>query len=142
MYSSAVKSVRRPLHSRPWLAVRLLGLTRLVGLAGLASCASLPTIVPGLARRPGPPVQLEGARGPLSAAQSKAILDRLASRGQDTSIFDRHLALEEAIVGSPLTTGNRVVLLQDGPATYRAMLSVILAAREQHQPGDLHPGRR
>jgi len=91
---------------------------------------------------PGPSGAAGGARGPLSAAQSKAILDRLASRGQDTSIFDRHLALEEAIVGSPLTTGNRVVLLQDGPATYRAMLSVILAAREQHQPGDLHPGRR
>jgi len=75
-------------------------------------------------------VQLEGARGPLSAAQSKAILDRLASRGQDTGIFDRHLALEEAIVGSPLTTGNRVVLLQDGPDTYRAMLAAILAARD------------
>ena len=82
--------------------MRPLGLTRLVGLAGLASCASLPTFVPDLARRPGPPVRLEGARGPLSAA----------------------------IVGSPLTTGNRVVLLQDGPATYRAMLSVILAARD------------
>lgn len=120
--------MRRPLHLRTCLAV--LGLAGLIGLARLTCCASLPTLVPDLARRPGPPVQLEGARGPLSAAQSKAILDRLASRGQDTSIFDRHLALEEAIVGSPLTTGNRVVLLQDGPATYRAMLSAILAARD------------
>jgi cardiolipin synthase A/B len=130
MYSSAMSSERWPLHSRRWLAVRLLGLAALVGLAGLACCASLPTIVPDLSRRPRPPVQLEGASGPLSPAQSKAVLDRLASRGQDTSIFDRHLALEESIVGSPLTTGNRVVLLQDGPATYRAMLSVILAARD------------
>ena len=85
--------------------------------------------MPDLARRPGPPVQLEGARGPLSAAQSKAILDRLASSGQDTDIFERHLALEEAIVGSPLTTGNQVRLLQDGPATYQAMFAAILAAR-------------
>jgi len=130
MRSPAVKSVRRPPHSRHWLAVRLLGLAGLVALAGWACCASLPTIVPDLARHPGPPVQLEGARGPLSAAQSKAILDRLASRGQETGIFDRHLALEEAIVGSPLTTGNRVVLLQDGPATYQAMLAAILAARD------------
>jgi cardiolipin synthase len=75
-------------------------------------------------------VQLEGARGPLSAAQSKAILEALRSRGQDTEIFDRHLAIEEAIVGSPLTTGNRVLLLQDGPATYRAMLAAILAAED------------
>jgi cardiolipin synthase A/B len=96
----------------------------------LAGCSSLPTFVPDLARRTGPPVQLEGARGPLSAIQSKTILDRLSSRGQDTGIFDRHLALEEAIVGSPLTTGNQVLLLQDGPATYRAMYAAILAARD------------
>jgi cardiolipin synthase len=75
-------------------------------------------------------VQVEGARGPLSAAQSKAILDGLRTRGQGTDIFDRHLALEEAIVGSPLTTGNQVVLLQDGPATYQAMFAAILAARD------------
>jgi len=102
----------------------------LLGLAGLLGCSSLPVIVPDLARRPGPAVQLEGARGPLSAAQSKAILDGLRSRGQDTDIFARHLALEEAIVGSPLTTGNQVRLLQDGPATYQAMLAAILAARD------------
>ncbi len=100
------------------------------GLVGLAACNTLPIIVPDLARDTRPAVQLEGARGPLSAAQSKAILDGLHSRGQDTSIFDRHLAVEEAIVGSPLTTGNRVVLLQDGPATYRAMYAAILGARD------------
>lgn len=101
-----------------------------VALLGLVGCSSLPVIVPDLARRPGPPVQLEGARGPLTAARSKAVLDRLSSRGQDTDIFARHLALEEAIVGSPLTTGNQVQLLQDGPATYRAMLAAIKAARD------------
>lgn len=96
----------------------------------LAGCDVLPTIVPDLARHLSPPVQLERARGPLSTAQSKAILDRLQSRGQSTDIFDRHLALEESIVGSPLTTGNQVLLLQDGPATYRAMLAAILAAQD------------
>jgi cardiolipin synthase len=103
-----------------------------LGLLCLAGCSSLPTIVPDLARRPGPPVQLEGSRGPLSAARSKAILDRLGSSrgGQATDIFERHLALEEAIVGSPLTAGNHVVLLQDGPATYRAMHAAILEARD------------
>ncbi len=101
-----------------------------VGLLGLTACSSLPRIVPDLARRPGPPVQLEGARGPLSVAQSKAILKRLAARGEDTGIFERHLAVEEAIVGSPLTTGNDVRLLQDGPATYRAMHAAILAAQD------------
>ncbi len=96
----------------------------------IAGCSSLPTIVPDLARPAGAAVQLEGSRGPLSAAQSKAVLDGLGASGQPTSIFDRHLALEEAIVGSPLTTGNQVSLLKDGPATYRAMLAAIAAARD------------
>jgi len=96
----------------------------------LAGCVTLPTFVPDLARRAGPAVQLEGARGPLSAARSKAILERLASRGQATDVFERHLALEESIVGSPLTAGNQVLLLEDGPATYRAMYAAILAARD------------
>jgi cardiolipin synthase len=96
----------------------------------LAGCSSLPTIVPDLARRPGPPVQLESAGGPLSVAHSKAILDRLEGSGQSNGLFERHLALEEAIVGSPLTTGNEVLLLQDGPATYQAMYAAILAARD------------
>lgn len=106
---------------------------RLVSAAGallLAACSgTVPTIVPDLARDGAPP-QLQGARGPLSAQQSKAILDRLASSGRGNDLFERHLALEEAIIGSPLTTGNRVQLLQDGPATYRAMLAAIEKARD------------
>ncbi len=102
----------------------------LLGLAILWGCSSLPVIVPDLGLRRGPPVQLEGARGPLSAAQSKSILDRLSQSGQPTDIFSRHLALEEALVGSPLTTGNRVLLLQDGPSTYQAMLAAISAAQD------------
>jgi cardiolipin synthase len=97
---------------------------------GLMACSSLPTIVPDLARRSSSAVQLEGARGPLSLAQSQMVLASLKARSQDTNIFDRHLALEEAIVGSPLTIGNQVQLLQDGPATYRAMFAAILAARD------------
>ena len=83
-----------------------------------------------MARGPAQPVQLEGARGPLSPQQSKAILDRLRSRGEATSIFDRHLALEEAIVGSPLTVGNKVALLQDGPATFKLMFAAIRNAKD------------
>ena len=101
----------------------------MLGLAVLTGCKSLPRVVPDQTRRP-PPVQLEGAQGPLSAERSKAILDRLRSSGQGTDVLSRHLALEEAIVGSPLTAGNQVVLLQDGPATYRAMLAAIEGARD------------
>ncbi len=120
---------RRALNRRVRLCAAVVA-----GLLWLGGCSSLPTIVPDLARRAGPAVQLEGARGRLSAAQSKAVLERLRSRavatGIDTNIFDRHLALEEEIVGSPLTTGNDVRLLQDGPATYAAMFAAIAAARD------------
>ncbi|MBY0271742.1 MAG: cardiolipin synthase [Burkholderiales bacterium] len=82
-----------------------------------------------MARHQARPVQFEGAHGPLSAQQSKAILFQLQSRGQETSIFDRHLALEEAVTGSPLMTGNTVLLLQDGPVTYQHMFAAIHNAK-------------
>ncbi|MBW4048442.1 MAG: cardiolipin synthase [Proteobacteria bacterium] len=119
--------MRRLLNPLRWLTLRILAL---LAFGYLAGCASLPVIAPDLALRSHTPVPLEGERGPLSAAQSKAILDGLRSRGQGTDIFDRHLALEEAIVGSPLTTGNRVLLLQDGPATYQAMYAAIMSAKD------------
>jgi cardiolipin synthase len=96
----------------------------------LAGCSSLPTIVPDMGVRTAQAVQLEGARGPLTPEQSKAILDKLKSEGKETSIFDRHLALETAIVGSPLMVGNNVTLLQDGPATYEAMFTAIRNAKD------------
>ena len=98
-------------------------------LVGCTGCTGVPILVPDLALASAP-VQLAGARGPLSPAKSKAILDRLAVQGQDTGIFERHLAVEEALTGSPLTTGNQVLLLQDGPATYQAMFAAIESARD------------
>ncbi|HTD90249.1 MAG TPA: cardiolipin synthase, partial [Burkholderiales bacterium] len=95
----------------------------------LAGCSSLPTIVPDMALHSGRPVQLDGARGPLTAQQSKAILDKLKKGGDETNIFDRHLALEAAIVGTPLMVGNKVVLLQDGEATFQAMFNAIRNAK-------------
>ncbi|WP_367849325.1 cardiolipin synthase [Rhodoferax sp. WC2427] len=96
----------------------------------VAGCSSLPTIAPDIAQPRGTPVRLAGAHGALSAEQSKVILTRLQSKGTPTDIFERHLALEEAIVGNPLTAGNQVRLLQDGPATYRAMLAAIAGAQD------------
>jgi cardiolipin synthase len=101
----------------------------LAAILSLGACNTLPTIEPGAASG-NAPAHLEGTRGPLSAQQSKAVLARLESRSPQTSIFDRHLALEEAITGTPLTVGNKVVLLQNGPATYKAMLAAIASAKD------------
>jgi cardiolipin synthase A/B len=96
----------------------------------MAGCASLPRLVPDMAVQRGTPAKVVDAHGPLSAQRSKEILDVLRSRKQHSSFLDRHLALEEAIVGSPLVAGNKVRLLQDGAPTYDAMLATIRGARD------------
>ena len=98
-------------------------------LTVLTACNTLPTIDSGTVT-PTNRAHLENSRGQLSRTQTKAILDGLKARGQETSIFDRHLALEEGIVGTPLTVGNKVVLLQNGAATYSAMLAAIAGAKD------------
>jgi cardiolipin synthase len=95
----------------------------------LGACRSLPTVSSETAAPHGAP-RVEGARGPLSPARSREVLDGLKGRGQDTNIFERHLALEEALAGRPLVAGNKVTLLQDGPATYAAMFAAIRDARD------------
>jgi cardiolipin synthase A/B len=110
----------------------------LLCMAGLTACSSLPRVLPNeMAESAGQlPAALPmlGAAGPLSAAQSAAVLQRLKNTAQladvDTSIYARHLAREQAITGSPLTVGNQALLLQDGPATYAAMLMAINSAQD------------
>lgn len=98
-------------------------------MALLLSCGSIPTMVPDMAMQPLHPVQFDGAHGPLTAKQSKAILAKLKKNGADTNIFDKHLALEAEIVGSPLMVGNKVDLLVDGPSTYKSMFAAIENAK-------------
>ena len=115
--------------TRMTTSIRIRGLLAPLCLISLAACSTLPEIAPGSAPATSP-TQVEGSRGPLSAARSQAILTELERGAEDTGIFDRHLAVEQAVSDSPLLTGNRVRLLQDGPDTYRAMFAAIMAARD------------
>jgi cardiolipin synthase A/B len=99
-----------------------------MGVFFISGCRSLPAIHPDMAPVGKVPV-VENGKGPLSSARSKAILDDLKRRSPDTNILERHLALEQALVDSPLVTDNKVSLLQDGPATYKAMLTAIADAK-------------
>jgi cardiolipin synthase A/B len=96
----------------------------------LAACATVPELDRQMLRTERAPVRLEGARGPLTREQSAKILEDLRKRSPDTSIFDRHVAVEEALAGNPLSVGNKATLLEDGPATYAAMLEAIAGARD------------
>lgn len=79
--------------------------------------------------------QFENARGPISAKRSAAIVARLKRQSGDAGItdsdmLDKQIALEQEVVGNPLVVGNKVTLLQDGPATYKAMFVAIAAAKD------------
>jgi cardiolipin synthase len=111
---------------KPARALRLLAGTALLTLA---ACAMPPIDRYVLDETRGTPVRMEGARGPLSYAQSQAILADLRKRSQETSIFDRHVAVEEAVAGKPLSIGNKAQLLEDGERAYPAMLQAIRSAK-------------
>lgn len=95
----------------------------------LAGCASPPDFNQIAATTPGSPPRLRGATGPLTVAQSRAILDRLRRQNPNSDVLQRHLAFEEAITDTPLTVGNKVTLLRDGPASFRAIFDAIGRAR-------------
>lgn len=116
---AGAEKAMKPMKITSWFVLSFLTL--------LTACSTLPVIVPDMAPSVSRP-QVEGAHGPLSTARSKEILARLKSGAEATSIFDRHLALEQAVSESPLLEGNRVRLLQDGPDTYQAMFAAIKAA--------------
>jgi len=75
-------------------------------------------------------VRLEGARGPMSHAQSQRILDDLKRRSPEKSgVLERHVAVEEALTQTQLSVGNKVTTLEDGRATYAAMLEAIRGSK-------------
>ena len=115
---------------KSWIVRVSGGLGAAACLMFLAACSTLPHVAPEAPARRHPPAQVEDARGPMSPARSDAVLQKLERGTEDTNIFDRHLALEQAVTGAPLVTGNSVRLLENGPDTYRAMFEVIQAARD------------
>jgi cardiolipin synthase len=100
-------------------------------LLALVGCASLPDAAHEMEKSHAQAVEFDNARGPVSASKSAAILEELKSQSGDIGILQKHLALEQAInANSPLVLGNKLVLLQDGPATYQAMFAAIRKAKD------------
>ena len=96
----------------------------------MSGCATLPDTQAIIARHTAQAVRFENARGALSAQKSAAILKELKRKSGDLDILEKQIALEQAIVDSPLSIGNKVTLLQDGPATYAAMFAAIRNAQD------------
>ncbi len=68
--------------------------------------------------------------GVPSSAQSSEILAKLKREQPDSDIYWRHLAIEEAVAGNPLSTGNKVTLLQDGAQAFAAFFTAVDGARD------------
>src|SRR5690349_18532553 len=97
-----------------------------LALAVLAGCATLPDARRDRAQPHAQQVEFEGAHGPVSAARGDAILAQLEGTGGPSDVLEKHLAYEQSVnPGSPLVLGNKLTLLQNGPATYQAMFSAI-----------------
>jgi cardiolipin synthase len=100
-------------------------------LMGMQGCATLPDAEREMAVPHAQQVEFEGAHGPVSAARSDAILLRLEGNDGASDVLQKHLAYEQAVnAGSPLVLGNKLTLLQNGPATYQAMFAAIRAAKD------------
>ena len=105
-------------------------LPSLIFLIVSCACAELPDSKAIIARHAEQAARFENVSGPLSVRKSAAILADLKAKSGDIDILDKQIALEQAIVGSPLVVGNKVTLLQDGAATYAAMFAAIRKARD------------
>jgi cardiolipin synthase len=97
--------------------------------ASLAACA-VPDVDRSIAESAAEskPV-IQGADGRLSPAASDALIVRLGG-AEGGEILQRHLKVEEAVAGSPLTTDNAVEVLRDGDQTFAAIGKAISDARE------------
>jgi cardiolipin synthase len=92
-----------------------------------AGCAAVPKV--NDTPPPQPMAPILGARGPLTAEQSKVLLDRIAPEPGDAGALKRHAAIEEAVAETPLVAGNATRLLVDGEQTFAAMFAAIQSAR-------------
>ena len=101
----------------------------------MAGCASVPiqphaqTIAANQALRNGSSqIRIEGARGPLNHRQTAQILQRLARNSPNPDALAKHLAIEQAVVGGSLSSGNLAHVLRDGTQTFPAMFAALHAA--------------
>lgn len=101
-----------------------------VCLLATAGCAALPDADDLIERQPARAAEFENAKGPVSVQRSANILSELKRKSGDVDLLDKQIALEQAIVGSPLVLGNKATLLQDGAATYSAMFAAIRGATD------------
>ncbi|HYD18908.1 MAG TPA: phospholipase D-like domain-containing protein [Patescibacteria group bacterium] len=119
-----IAGVQQKPHS---LLQRLWILLPLLAVCLLLSCAAVPDADRILAEKKpdAGPARIVGARGPLTAEQSKELLKDIGA----SDALRRHLAIEQAVAENPLVAGNATRILRDGEETFSAIFKAIKAAR-------------
>jgi cardiolipin synthase len=69
-------------------------------------------------------------RGQLSQQEAEQTITGLRRQAGSAELLEDHISLMQSLTGNPLTSGNRAVLLVDGPATNEAMLQAISHAKD------------
>jgi cardiolipin synthase A/B len=110
----------------PWLYFLVLLLVSVT-----PACATLPDVSRIIEEAPATATpQITGSGGTLSPGKSKAVMSRLKGSVKPTELLERHSAVVESVSESPLTKGNKVTLLTDGPGTYAAMFRALETAQD------------
>jgi cardiolipin synthase len=97
-----------------------------------AGCATVPDVdrdIAAATATSSPRSTILGADGPLTIAESRRLLSKVASQGADDTLLQSHLAIEAAIAGTPLTAGNATELLRDGEGAFAAVFKAIRGAK-------------
>ena len=96
----------------------------------LAGCAAPPdaTITEDLTARP-VSLEIKDAEGSLSPREREELLQTAAGDAASAEYLQRLAEIEQAVTGQALIAGNRVQLLVDGPAAYKAMFAAIAKAQ-------------
>jgi cardiolipin synthase len=127
--------LRRPRRClRPMAA-----LARWVGTTGLLALVLFGGACTALPKEQGLPAPLvilatptvTNANGVLSEKKARSLLVNRWQNSHNSHIdLARLAALEEAVTGSPLISGNQITLLYDGPQTMAAMMQAIRTAKD------------
>jgi cardiolipin synthase A/B len=108
-----------------------LGFLCILFLGGCAS--SLPKVPAHTESTSLSPPAIVGPKGKLSEQRAQAVISRAGQGANAEELIKETSAIMESVGGQPhypLTAGNKVTLLVDGPATYAAMFKAIEGAKD------------
>ena len=99
----------------------------------VGGCSTIPDVDEKIAQATSttsPRPLILGADGALNVAQANRTLNNLSADPAADILLDSHLAIEQAVAGTPLTAGNATTLLRDGDGTFAAVFEAIAQARD------------